>query len=250
MKNQNQWIFWIGSFVFLIIFFNPSFGDPLLAFYFVSFLFPVILLTSFFINQFLVPKYLLSGQNRRFSLYLIYTVIFSIYLEFLVMTVAFIILADYQIDNLGKLTGNIYFLTITLYMIVFLHGFVLSVRRFKLRESDLKSLRETIAKNETKQMIVRASRKNIPIETAAIVMIESLSDYVKIHLASGDTPILTKEKISHLEAKLPHSFIRVHRSYLINKQHIHSFDKEHIVISGDKIPIGRKYKKSTFEQLN
>ncbi len=92
---------------------------------------------------------------------------------------------------------------------------------------------------------VRSDRKVVKVMLSDILFIESLKDYVKIHL-DGEM-IITKEKISHLEEKLPEkSFIRTHRSFIVAANKIRAFTAENIEIGNHEIPIGRTYKNSVF----
>ena len=95
---------------------------------------------------------------------------------------------------------------------------------------------------------VRSDRKIVRVLLGDILFIESLKDYVKIHLK--DEIIITKEKISALEAKLPEDrFIRTHRSFLVAARGIKAFTAETIEIKNHEIPIGRTYKNSVLSFL-
>ena len=97
-------------------------------------------------------------------------------------------------------------------------------------------------------IFVRADRKMIKINFSEINYIESLSDYLKIHLA--DKVIVTRETISSIEAKLPkNDFIRVHRSYILSISKIDSFTNEFIEVGSKAIPISRSYKKEVLFRL-
>jgi two-component system, LytTR family, response regulator len=95
---------------------------------------------------------------------------------------------------------------------------------------------------------VRADRKMIKICHAEIKYIESLADYIKIHLT--DKTVITRETITSVEAKLPKSeFIRTHRSFIVSLGKIDSFTNEFVEIGKKQIPISRSYKKEVFETL-
>ncbi|MBG7630342.1 MAG: response regulator transcription factor [Bacteroidetes bacterium] len=97
-------------------------------------------------------------------------------------------------------------------------------------------------------IFVRADRKMVKINFSEITFIESLSDYVKIHL--NDKTIVTRETISNIEAKLPKSnFLRIHRSYIIAIAKIDSFTNEFIEVGKKAIPISRSYKKDVLLRL-
>jgi len=95
---------------------------------------------------------------------------------------------------------------------------------------------------------VRSDRKVVKIYLKDIRFIESLKDYVKIHLENE--VIITKEKISNLEEKLPEKeFIRTHRSFLVSVRNIKAFTAETIEIENHEIPIGRTYKSAVLSFL-
>lgn len=97
-------------------------------------------------------------------------------------------------------------------------------------------------------IFVRSDRRMVKISFNEILFIESLSDYVKIHLT--DKTVLTRETISNIEAKLPQKdFIRVHRSFIVSLANIDSFTNEFVEINSHQIPISRSYKNSVLERL-
>ena len=105
---------------------------------------------------------------------------------------------------------------------------------------------ETVAKRDF--FFVRSERKMIKINFSEINYIESLSDYVKIHLSNEQ--IVTRETLSNIETKLSQNhFIRVHRSYIVSMLKITSFTNEFIEIGNKAIPISRGYKTSVLNRL-
>lgn len=95
---------------------------------------------------------------------------------------------------------------------------------------------------------VRSDRKMVKIELDAIQYIESLGDYVKIHL--DDNSVVTRETMSNIESKLPaHKFIRTHRSFIVSMKSIKGYTNEYIELSKKAIPISRSYKETVFRIL-
>lgn len=108
---------------------------------------------------------------------------------------------------------------------------------------------QEIAKSKEGYIYVKSERKILKIFFSEILFIESLKDYIKIHTASG--VIITKQQISHLEAKLPkETFIRIHRAYIVSVNSIKAFTAETIEVLNHELPIGRSYKSSTLSFLN
>jgi len=109
-------------------------------------------------------------------------------------------------------------------------------------------------KNESSQLddndfiFVRSDRRMLKITFKDILYIESLSDYIKIHLT--ETCVVTRETISAIEAKLPQKdFLRIHRSYIVSMAKIQSFTNEEITVNRKALPISRSYKKDVLNHL-
>ena len=92
---------------------------------------------------------------------------------------------------------------------------------------------------------------NLQIELNKILYIEGLKDYIKIHLENEDRPILSLVSMRVMEEKLPaNQFIRVHRSFIVQKQKIKVIDKGRIVFGKDYIPISDSYKQELQNYVN
>jgi DNA-binding LytR/AlgR family response regulator len=101
---------------------------------------------------------------------------------------------------------------------------------------------------KSESFFVRADRKMVKICFSEILYIESLADYVKIHL-SGKA-VVSRETITGIQAKLPRQeFIRTHRSFIVALSAIDSFTNEYVEIGKKQIPISRSYKKEVLETL-
>jgi DNA-binding LytR/AlgR family response regulator len=110
------------------------------------------------------------------------------------------------------------------------------------------TISESIIDEANDYIFVRSDRKMIKINFSEIKYIESLSDYIKIHLV--DKTIITRETITNIEAKLPQNkFIRTHRSFIVSIPNIDSFTNEYIEIGQSEIPISRSYKESVLKKL-
>jgi len=107
---------------------------------------------------------------------------------------------------------------------------------------------ESVPLQTADSIIVRADKKMIKVPLEDIQYIESLKDYVIIHV--GGRRIVTKQKISYLEQKLPDGkFLRIHRSFLVALNKIQAFSPNHVEISSQELPIGRSYKSEVAKVL-
>ena len=126
--------------------------------------------------------------------------------------------------------------------------FILLIKHYFIDQSAIGQLEEEKLKFEKGFIVVRSNRKSMRIEFDNLLYIESMADYIKIHLADG-AELRSKEKISHLEKELPDSFIRIHRSFIVNKEKITSFNREEVVLGKIELPLSRSYRSAAVSIL-
>ncbi|MBB5267483.1 LytR/AlgR family response regulator transcription factor [Algibacter amylolyticus] len=104
--------------------------------------------------------------------------------------------------------------------------------------------------NEPEYIFVKSEYENLKINVNEIKYVEGLKDYIKIHTANKK-PILTLNSLKNFEEKLGLSnFIRVHKSYIVSISHIHSVQRNRIIIDEKWIPIGFSYKNDFIKKIN
>jgi DNA-binding LytR/AlgR family response regulator len=104
-----------------------------------------------------------------------------------------------------------------------------------------------VSEKDSGFMYVNANKKHHKVLFSEILYAESLKDYIQIH--TKEATIVTKDKISDFEKKLPKCFLRIHRSYIVNKDKITAYTSHDIEIGKLEIPIGVSYKKQVIENL-
>lgn len=78
-----------------------------------------------------------------------------------------------------------------------------------------------------------------------ILYIESLKDYVKVHLENSDKSLMSLISLKALEEKLPASkFMRMNRSFIVALDKINSISKNSIFINKTEITVGEQYKET------
>jgi DNA-binding LytR/AlgR family response regulator len=91
----------------------------------------------------------------------------------------------------------------------------------------------------------------VRISIPQISHIEGLKDYVKIYLDGERRPVLTKTTMKSLEAKvMPHGFMRVHKSFIVNLRKIESIKQQRIKIGTFDIPVSDSHAAELMEKLN
>jgi two-component system, LytTR family, response regulator LytT len=76
-----------------------------------------------------------------------------------------------------------------------------------------------------------------------IAYVEAYKDYVKVHLTNKPNPLLSLTSMKAMEDMLPQQdFMRVHRSYIINLNHIDSVSRNVVNIGDAHITVSDNYK--------
>ena len=104
---------------------------------------------------------------------------------------------------------------------------------------------------EIKSIFVKSEYKLIQINLDDIRYIEGLKDYVKIYTEQSPHPVLSLMNMKAIEQMLPASrFIRVHRSFIVQKSKIREIERNRIVFGDVYIPIGDSYKQAFQDFIN
>ena len=126
--------------------------------------------------------------------------------------------------------------------------FFKAIEKFKQQQNSYNQEYQTTLTTEKDDFIfVTKNRKKIRIDFAEILYIESLKDYIKIHLVNESHTV--KFSISAFEKELDSRFIRIHRSYIVNYFQITAFTKSDVEIGKIEIPIGESYKTMVEERF-
>jgi len=103
-------------------------------------------------------------------------------------------------------------------------------------------IKRSAEENNGECIVVYSEYKAIKIPLSEIEYIESLEDYIKIHLPQG-RPILTLLSLKKVLERLPaDKFKRIHRSYAVPVNKVKSISNRKVTLASGKIlPIGISY---------
>ena len=99
-------------------------------------------------------------------------------------------------------------------------------------------------------IIVKSEYRLVQIPTSDITFIEGLKDYVKIYTTDEQKSIMTLINMKTLEQSLPSSFLRVHRSFIVNTSKIKIIERNRIVFGNKYIPISDSYKQAFSDYIS
>lgn len=115
------------------------------------------------------------------------------------------------------------------------------------KQRELSSVIQPIG--ESGFIFLKENKRNIKVFLKEIVYLESLKDYTKV--ITSEKTVITKQSISSFEEMLDGwQFIRVHKSFIVNIEHIDSYNQAEIEIGTTIIPIGRTYKDEVILKLD
>ncbi|MFK8164986.1 MAG: LytR/AlgR family response regulator transcription factor [Lewinella sp.] len=97
-------------------------------------------------------------------------------------------------------------------------------------------------------LFVKVDKRHLRIPFADIVYLESYGNYVKIW--TGTSFHLTPRTLTSFVEELPANFVRIHKSYLINKDHIDYVEGAMMVMKNKQmLPVGKNFRKVVREWL-
>lgn len=100
---------------------------------------------------------------------------------------------------------------------------------------------EVFRKNDQDSFFVRQDYSLIRINYEDVLYMESLNDFTKIHLVQGEEKLVLVS-LKNMEIQLPEQrFVRISRTYLVNKQHITALNKNEIHLNKVVLAVGVTY---------
>lgn len=99
-------------------------------------------------------------------------------------------------------------------------------------------------KNPTQQLFIKSDKRFIQIAFSDIYFLESFGNYVKVWLAEQFH--LTPRTLTSFESQLDQEqFIRIHKSYLVNKKHVAYLEGNMIMMKNRKsLPLGKNHRQA------
>ena len=100
-------------------------------------------------------------------------------------------------------------------------------------------------------IFLKSDYRIIKVAINDIRYIEAMSEYLKVHLRNEQKPITTLLSMKKIEERLPHNFMRIHRSYIVNLDDIREVNKNRVILDADTyLPIGDIYRENFQQYLD
>ena len=191
-----------------------------------------LFLPGTFLVKYLLPK-VLKEEGRKRIANAIFLFIAVAVTEFLLIVSVHIWISDQAYPSIAGMLVNPMFVAVVITLLClgdwFLSKYISSILP------------------EDKTITFISDRHKVSILPSEILYVESNDREVSIYATENRT-YRNKTGISQWESILGDDFIRIHRSYVVNREAITFIDKEYVYIGDSQLPISRKYYKSVLAE--
>lgn len=187
-----------------------------------------LFLPGTFLVKYLLPK-IFKEESKKKTANTIFLFIAVAVMEFLLIVSVHIWISDHPYPSIAGVLVNPMFVAVVITLLCLGEWFL------------SKYLSSILPEDKTITFI--SDRHKVSILPSEILYIESNDREVTIYATENRT-YRNKTGISQWESILGDDFIRIHRSYIVNREAITSIDKEYVRIGDSQLPISRKYYKS------
>lgn len=224
-------LFWVGYYVlFSLVWVRPETGY-FASFYLEFVLLPVRLGAVYAMIYVLMPRFLLGREYGRFLMSYAGLLLVA---GFAHRLSAYFFYERLMFDQAGTFIDVGSFVRAVL-LVNTTVVVVAAAKMFQLYLIEAEQNREAAAR---KKVAVRANRQTHLLDPADILYLESMGNYVTYVLADGER-LVAHGSIKAALADLPEAFLRLHRSYVVNLDHITAFSSDKVRVGKEDLPRGK-----------
>jgi len=111
------------------------------------------------------------------------------------------------------------------------------------------SNKELVPNKIHNEIFVKSNSRFHKLNYDEILFVEALADYVLVNTNTSKHIVYSTMKA--MEEKLAgDTFMRIHRSFIINKNKIQQVENGAVIVNGKEIPVSKTYQNLLFEKLN
>jgi hypothetical protein len=224
-------LFWVGYYLFFSLLWAKE-GNYYASFGLEFILMPVRILASYTVLYYLIPKYLERQKEQQFLFYYFVLIIAAGLLQRIFSHFFYDLLFNSHpksLWDLGQALRSIVLINTTVLLLTAMKIFQMWKRERSKNEATTK---------EVAPLIIRSEKRNHLILPQDIYYIEGLGNYITYYLAN-DKRLISYNSLKKVEGSLPNNFKRIHKSFIINKNHVDSYSTENVEIRGRILPLGK-----------
>ena len=229
-------LFWLVYYVmFSLIWMRPSTG--LYASFLLEFLLlPARILCVYCIIYVSMPRYLFS---KRFSLFLMqYCGSLAIAATLQSLVIAYFYQPIVQDPSLALFTLSQWMKNLMLInsTVIFL-GFLSLLKHHLLLLAQTQT--SSNSQIEPTKIQVVADRRTHLIDIDTILYVSAMGNYIELYFNTNKR-IVTYSSLKAFHKRLPNVFVRIHKSHVVNRSKVDSFNNQEVIVAGNALPRGNE----------
>lgn len=222
-------IFWIVYYIaFSFLWVNESNYYRSFGLEFV--LMPIRISASYLTMYYIIPQFLLKDRLVKFLLVYSATLIVAGILQSLFTHFFHDAFFLSQQESPWGLEGIVRSMVLVNSTVLFLSAVKMYYYWRDERDKNIKSNESLIE--------IRADKRTYRINPSDVLYIEGLGNYATFYL-NNRKPLISYTSLKEVEQSLPDSFVRIHKSFVINKNCVDSYTVNNVEIDGRILPIGK-----------
>ena len=222
-------LFWLGYFLLFGFIWTRN-GNYLDAYSLEFVLLPVRIMAVYVMIYMLIPWFLEREEYLKFGITYVALLLISGFLQTVI--VYFFRGAGDSVFSLSALIRNVVLINSTIVVIA-------SFKIFKLWQQQ-QAVNKELRKEHVPIIEMKSDKRTYRLKTSDILYLESLGNYVTCHLK--DRRLISYTSLNECATRLPDNFMRIHKSYIVNRENITSYNSEDIEVGDKRLPIGRAFR--------
>lgn len=193
-------------------------------------LLPIRMSAAYITMYYLMPRFLLERKLTSFAIYLGVTLLLAGLLQRVFIYFFYELFFVERAIKLWEIEGIIRAMILVNSTVLFLSAF--KMYRYWQIEKE---------KNEQRNqdwLEIRSEKRTHRVYPADILYVEGLGNYVTYYI-DGKKPLISYSSLKEVEELLPENFVRIHKSFIVNRDGILSYTAENVEIPGRILPIGK-----------
>jgi len=142
------------------------------------------------------------------------------------------------------------------------NGYYLSpVHTSKLEVVDEAPLRDFLLKSSSGKQSIKSEgavlqnaifvkKKDLLVKLALQDIFWIKADRVHLEIMTQEEKFIARSSLKQLLPRLGRNFIRVHKSYVVNLEHVHAIGKATLRVDGQEIPMGRSFRDKLLQYVS
>ena len=99
--------------------------------------------------------------------------------------------------------------------------------------------------SDSGSIFIKVDYRYVRVNLSDTRYIKGYGEYLQIYTVTAPTPLLTLSSFAAIRERLSTSFIQIHRSYIVNMDHVIHIERARVVMDADTyLPVGDSYKPS------